>query len=285
MKKMTLIAAFIISGAAFSQNLKISEFHISSGSGNGGLQQGSIADFKVLAPSSTILTKDFSQFQTYGYPSFNSPGMYQSSSYSLQLGLQCAKMPKVTFRVGISHIGNFGALSAHGSFSETAAYDTLTSSQTGQQTFIDTTHTKSYDMTYSNQQIRLDGAMIFRMFPEKRWSLHAGLGASLGMSYRANTDIRYWEYSSGVGYYQGPGNNYNNYGSGTSESFKNKNSLGASLYIPMGVDFGIGKKRSFWMPFHLYLEARPSLNINSISGIGTNFSPGMNSVLGLRIKI
>ena len=283
MKKMTLLAVLVLSTAAFSQNLKISELHISSGTGNNGLQQGSIADFKILAPSSTILTKDFSQFHMYGYPSFNSVGMYQSSSYSLQLGLQCAKMPKVTFRVGISHVGNFGALSAHGSFYESAPYDTLTSSQTGEQTFIDSSHQKTYDMTYSNQQIRLDGAMIFRMFPEKRWSLHTGLGASIGMSYRANTDIRYWETSS-VNYdYQGSGN----YGSGTgmNESFKNKNSLGASLYIPFGVDFCIGKKREFWMPFHLYIESRPSLNINSISGIGTSFSPGMSSAAGLRVKL
>ena len=45
------------------------------------------------------------------------------------------------------------------------------------------------------------------------------------------------------------------------------------------------KKREFWMPFHLYAETRPSLNINSINGIGTSFSAGMSSAVGLRVKL
>ena len=283
MKKVTLMAALIISGAAFSQNLKISEINISSGSGSLGQEKGSLSDFKLLAPTSSILAMDFSQFKPNGDFYFHGPGQMnasQSSFYSLQLGLQCAKMPKITFRAGVTHISNQGAISAHGSYSETAAYDTLTSSQTGSITVIDTSHIKNYNMNYSNQQIRLDGAMIFRMFPENRWSLHAGLGASIGMSYRANTDIHYSEYST-----VSQNNNSSGSNNEQNESFKNKNSVGASLYIPMGVDFGIGKKRSFWMPFHLYAEARPSLNFNSINEIGTTFSPGMSTALGLRIKI
>ena len=187
-------------------------------------------------------------------------------------------MPKVTFRVGITHVSNEGALSAFGSYSQSFPYDTLTSSQTGEQTFLDSTNSKYYNMNHSNQQIRLDGAMIFRMFPEKRWSIHTGLGASLGMSYQSNTEIRYWESTS-----ISSGDYYEE--NGVSETFKNKNSLGASLYIPFGVDFGIGKKREFWMPFHLYAETRPSLNINSINGVGTTFSPGMSSAVGLRMKL
>jgi len=221
---------------------------------------------------------DLSQLKPYN-DIYNGFGLNSgSNSTSIQLGLQCAKMPKFTFRVGITHVSNFGLLSAHGGFTETARYDTLTSSQTGQQTFIDTSYSRSYHMNYSDQQIRLDGAMIFRMFPEKRWSLHAGLGASIGMSYRASTSIELWESS-----YNSTGNY--GYGTGTNESFKNKNSLGAALYIPLGVDFCIGKKREFWMPFHLYSETRPSLNINSINGIGTTFSPGMSSAVGLRVKL
>jgi hypothetical protein len=281
MKKVTLLAALILSTAAFSQNLKISEIHISNGSGSMEAQNGTLTDFAKLAPNSAILGMDLSQLTPYNYMYYRGFGMNSgSNSTSLQLGLQCAKMPKITFRVGLTHVSNYSLLSAHGGYSETAPYDTLTSSQTGQQTFIDSSYAKSYDMNYSNQQIRLDGAMIFRMFPEKRWSLHTGLGASIGMSYRASTSIRYWESSS---INSGSGSYYN--GNGLNETFKNKNSMGASLYIPLGIDFCIGKKREFWMPFHLYVESRPSLNINSINGIGTTFSPGMSSAVGLRVKL
>lgn len=280
MKKVTLMATILIQYTAFSQNIKISEIHISNGSGSMSNQEATLADFSKLAPNSDVIAMDLSQLKPYNDMYYNRYGMNQSSMLSLQLGLQCAKMPKVTFRVGLTHVSNYGLLSANGSYTETARYDTLTSSQTGQQTFIDSSHTKFYDMNYSNQQLRLDGAMIFRMFPEKRWSLHAGLGATLGMSYRASTMLQYWESSSITG-------GYDSYGpsEGINETVKNKNSLGASLYIPMGIDFGIGKKRSFWMPFHLYAETRPSLNIQSISEIGTTFSPGMNTALGLRIKL
>lgn len=279
MKKATLLAALILSTAAFSQNLKISEIHISNGTGFGGQINGSIDDFKTLAPNSSILAMDFSQYNPQGFPTYQTPGMNMSSSYSLQLGLQCAKMPKVLYRVGITHVSNAGVRSAFGSYFQSFPYDTLTSSQTGEQIFLDSTSTKYYNMNHSNQQIRLDGAMIFRMFPEKRWSIHTGLGASIGMSYQSNTEISFWEsssVSSGDYYYS---QNVQR------ESYKNKNALGASLYIPFGVDFGIGKKREFWMPFHVYAETRPSLNINSINGIGTSFSPGMSSAVGLRVKL
>ena len=281
LKKLSFLTVLAISGSVFSQKIKINEFHVSSGTASMNMPEGSLEDFKILAPNSVILTKDFSQFnQGYFNPMGFRYGMNQSSMYSLQLGLQCAKMQKATFRIGITHLSNYGLLSARGGYSVSAPYDTLTSSQTGQQTFLDTTYTKSYDLNYSNQQLRLDGAVIFRMFPDKRWSLHAGLGASFGYSYRANTNIRYSEYSS-TSYISSYSGSYTS----EQETFKNKNSLGASLYIPLGIDFGIGKKRSFWMPFHLYLETRPSLNINSISNLGTTFSPGMSSALGLRIKI
>jgi hypothetical protein len=283
MRKISLIAALTISGMALSQKIKITELHISNGTGFGGQINGSIDDFKTLAPSSSILAMDFSQFNPQGFPTYQTPGMNLSSTYSLQLGLQCVKKPNITCRVGITHVSNGGVLSAFGSYSQSFPYDTLTSSQTGEQIFLDSTNTKYYSMNHSNQQIRLDGALIFRMFPEKRWSIHTGLGATLGMSYQSNTNISYWESSSMFSsYYDG---NYYNQQNGEQESYKNKNSVGASLYIPFGVDFCIGKKREFWMPFHLYVETRPSLNINSINGIGTTFSTGMSSALGLRVKL
>jgi len=46
MKKVTLLAALVLSTAAFSQKIKITELHISNGSGFGGQINGSIDDFK-----------------------------------------------------------------------------------------------------------------------------------------------------------------------------------------------------------------------------------------------
>mgnify|MGYP000147020265 CR=1 FL=1 len=65
MKKATLFAALVLSTAAFSQNLKISEIHISSGTGSMRGQDGTLSDFAKLAPNSAILGMDLSQLKPY----------------------------------------------------------------------------------------------------------------------------------------------------------------------------------------------------------------------------
>ena len=50
------------------------------------------------------------------------------------------------------------------------------------------------------------------------------------------------------------------------------------------IDFQVGKKREFWKPIHLYAELRPGVNINQIAGMGTSFSAGNFSNLGLRFQ-
>jgi hypothetical protein len=58
MKKISLFAALVLSAAAFSQKLTISEIHISSGNGSLGTQDGTLTDFAKLAPNSAILGMD-----------------------------------------------------------------------------------------------------------------------------------------------------------------------------------------------------------------------------------
>jgi hypothetical protein len=69
------------------------------------------------------------------------------------------------------------------------------------------------------------------------------------------------------------------------ETFENKGGFGFGVYAPLGIDFQVGKKREFWMPVHLYMELRPGFNINQIAGLGTSFSAGNFSNIGLRFQI
>jgi hypothetical protein len=68
-------------------------------------------------------------------------------------------------------------------------------------------------------------------------------------------------------------------------TYENKGGFGFGVYAPLGIDFQVGKKRDFWMPIHLYLELRPGVNVNQIAGLGTSFSAGNFSNIGLRFQI
>ena len=97
MKKVTLLAALVFSTAAFSQKIKISEIHISNGSGSMGTQDGNLTDFAKLAPNSAILGMDLSQLTPYSYMYFNGFRMNSgSNSTSLQLGLHIRVIPTWT---------------------------------------------------------------------------------------------------------------------------------------------------------------------------------------------
>src|SRR5690606_33840629 len=131
-------------------------------------------------------------------------------------------------------------------------YDTLTSSQTGQVVYIDSVYTQNYSMDYVSEQLRLDGSVIFRTNPEGRWSLYAGIGFTVGLSVNATTEIYYSKYGRIETRYPNgqTSHSYQYYYPGSyiskTETFRNKTNFSVSPYIPMGVDFRIGKKREFW---------------------------------------
>lgn len=259
--------------------VSISEIYLQSGAFFG-QAKGSLADFQSLAPGSIILQQDLSAYQTYPQMYFNLPGQSQS----LNLGLQFAKMPNATLRVGLLHINQRNVLSTGGSYTETFTIDTLTSSQTGEQFFIDSMSTHGYNASYSQEQLRLDASLIFRYKAEQRWSFYGGIGANFGLSYNAVTQIRHGVSPFGDTYYGMFNDMVYDGGTSEKETFENKGGYGLGVYAPLGLDFQVGKKREFWKPLHLYMELRPGFNINQISGIGTTFSAGNFSNLGLRFK-
>jgi hypothetical protein len=280
MKKLVLSFALICFGASYAQ-VSVEGIYLQSGSFFSA-GKGSLSDFQTLAPSSSILQQDLSAYNTYPVFNFSFPGQSQS----LSLGLNLGKMPNATLRVGLMHINQGNALSTGGSYTETFRVDTLTSSQTGTQYFVDSFSTHSYNATYSQEQLRLDAALIFRYKADKRWSFFGGIGMNFGLSYNGVTQIRHDVSPYGESY---PFDLFNDimYSSGTHEheSFENKGGFGFGVYAPLGIDFQVGKKRNFWKPMHLYMELRPGFNVNQIAGLGTSFSAGNFSNIGLRFHI
>ena len=279
-KKVVVCALFFI-GLHANAQIKINELYLQSGAFFN-QSKGSLADFQTLAPQSSILQQDLSLYQNYPMYNFNLPGQAQT----LSLGLQLAKLPNATLRVGLTHVNQGSALSYGGSYTESFTVDTLTSSQTGEQFLVDSFSTHSYNARYSQEQLRLDASLIFRLNGEKRWSLYGGVGANIGMSYNCQTTVHQSVSPYGDSQFYGLFNDYIMYSDGVHqhETFENKGGIGVGIYAPLGLDFQVGKNRAFWKPFHLYAEMRPGLNITQISGLGTTFSAGGFSNFGLRVK-
>ena len=280
MKKILFSIALLSLGTAQAQ-ISINEIYLQSGSFFG-QNKGSLADFQTLAPGSSILQQDLSAYQTYPQMFFNLPGQSQSLSVGLGLG----KMPNATLRLGLMHTSQNNALTTGGSYTETFRVDTLTSSQSGEQYFVDSFSTHSFNANYAQEQLRIDASLLFRYNADKRWSFFGGIGANFGLSYNAATTVhhRVSPYGDYFGYGFINDLMFIDFGTHETETFENKGGFGLGVYAPLGIDFQLGKKREFWKPMHLYMELRPGFNINQIAGIGNTFSVGNFSNAGLRFQ-
>jgi hypothetical protein len=296
MKTFNILSTLLfatISFAAFGQEPKtikkisIQDIYIQTGFFSENNYNTSLSDFKALAPQSVLLNNDMSDY-------LQSSGINTTTNnmFSIMLGLQFSDKEKASYkanpllRLGINY---FSGTSITSGFykEERFPYDTLTSSQTGQTAFVDSLTSKRYSMNYSSEQLRLDGSLIFRTNPEARWSLFAGIGVNAGLSINANTDIYYRENSRTETRYTN-GSTFSSYGNynpdnGKTENFKNKSNFGLSTYIPMGVDFRIGKKKEFWKRTHLFYELRPGINITSIPELRTVTNSSIQHGLGIRV--
>ncbi|MEY3048671.1 MAG: hypothetical protein RL365_709 [Bacteroidota bacterium] len=287
MKKTFIFLGFLGASITVFSQIKFTQVHLSSGAYRQfGFTQSNITDFNPLAPGSSILMKDFSNYESsMGYYNFNYPfgmGMQNTSSFqSLQVGLSLPKC-QGTLRLGISNFSN-QLMSAYGSYYESHVVDTLISSQNGSMTFVDSTISRNVYGNYNNQQIRIDAAYVWEMNVGERWAFSAGAGFSFGLSYQSQTSLHYAEYT----------NSYQGYGSHTgdqtttieSETYKSPIAWGSNIYVPLGINFRIGTKRAFWKPWMIYSELRPQFSFNSIPNSGVKFSPGVGSSSGIRYNI
>ena len=253
-----------------------------------------------LAPQSKILKADLT-----GYSNTETYGANASSNFSMLMGLRFGNKEKSGYknnpilRLGFTYMNN-GSLASGYYQSTSKRYDTLYSYQTGTETYVDSISNRNYNVSYSSEQIRLDLSLIYRTDGKARWSFYSGIGANFGVSLNAYTNISYSNYTaiesdnqyyyptSSASYYPFSynfyGNPYPTDGTTQTETFKNKNNTAFSAYIPLAVDFRLGKKRTFWKRTHLFVEFRPGINSVSIPEIGTYTSAFFQTNFGFKIN-
>jgi hypothetical protein len=270
------------------KRISVYDYHVQAGISLERNNTATYSDFEKLAPNSVLLTNNLANYSSYNGVSLNGNNMF-----SAILGLQFSDKQKSLYksnpilRVGISYFSST-TLSSNVFNEVRKPYDTLTSNQTGQTIYIDSLITKNYSMNYTSDQLRFDGSLIFRTDSEARWSLFGGIGFTAGFSINANTYIHH-NNSLRTETRNQNGNVFFAYNPGSmdvnrSERFKNKTNFVASAYIPMGVDFRIGKKREFWKRTHLFYELRPGVNITTIPELRTITTASLQQGLGVRVK-
>lgn len=270
------------------KRMAIQEFYVQPGLLMQTSDNSSLADFQKLAPQSTLLKTNLTGYNQSGGRTFDADAML-----TILMGIHFSDKQKTAYkkgtslRLGVSYLAGSN-LVCNFNQSQNKRYDTLTSSQ-GQVIYRDSVVNRSLNMHYRSQQLRLDASLIFRTNPEARWSLYTGIGLTAGVSLNSNTDISYYTYGGLSDYdISTPNNIYTNYHSSgptqmKTEHYRNSSSIGASVYVPMGVDFRLGRKREFWKRTHLFYEARPGVSMTNISEVGSFANATIQHGLGLRV--
>ena len=275
MKLAVIVGAFFAGTWSLLAQMKITQIHLNSGFYRPfGHENTNISDFASLAPNSVLLSKNLSTFQ-------QEPGSQQVSFQSLLLGM---KLPSWsgTLRVGVANVNSI-LHSCHAHAYESYVVDTLISQQNGSMTFVDSIAQKFLIGQYSNQQIRLEAAYIWEMNAGDRWAFSAGAGVSFGLSYRSKTQVLYLENTNSYQGFNGTQGTQTHHTQ--TETFNNPMAFGANFFVPLGIQFQLGNKRPFWMPWMLYTEFRPQVALHSIPTLGFSFCPGIGATGGIRYNL
>lgn len=255
-----------------------------SGGFMGNTSQGlTLEEYRSFHPNSPILNKDLSNLS-------NSNDTYYNTSplFNLNYGFRLKKNTNLErkIRIGISY-RNYSSDNNGYYYSDSNPYDTLTSSQSGEEFYIDSSYTESLFFESYGQQLGLDFAYLFYTNPNGRWSFYTGFGAELGIGFNNKLNIVQTSYSGtsyNSNYYAPYINDYetNFY---EEETYNQNNTYYGRLYAPIGLDFRISKKHEFWKRMHLYTEFKPMVEIKSNELKDVQFNPGFGwSTFGLRFE-
>jgi len=220
--------------------------------------QGSLTEFKTLAPQSVLLKQNLAGYTQAGINS--SAGVYGSTVgvFSAGIGIRLSPEKIAAHKISPELRINFSYYSGDG----------LRNSYSKQ---VDTSTTFNYYMNYLTQQLRLDIAVIYGKDPNAHFSFYGGYGASIGLVINAYTTISYSDSTT---------SNFH------SETFNDKKgSFNYALFFPLGIDLKISERRAFWNHVHFCFELRPTFSINSIPELKTTINKGLYTSLGLKFSL
>ena len=265
---------------------KISQFQLSFG-GDRSLAPLSIDEneFNVLAPGAQIPANSMPYATQFGW---NAPTLNMNVAFHplKKNGLAGEYNKNRTFRAGLSAQG-ISAFIYNTSNSVTTRIDTLVSSANGSiYGFVDSIN---QDFTYSSYMataVKLDFSYLASTDVSKRFSFYSGIGLNFGLTVAPRTEIHSHSWDS-----ERITDTNDNFISTQSvynalnvnrQVYQNKMGYMAALYVPLGVDFRLGKKNEVMKKMHLFFELRPTISALSIPETKTYVYPSMQNCVGIK---
>jgi len=307
MKKTSFIVLFLLLACmGFAQenqqknnHTKVTSFSISFGFAVVNVNN-SLSDYNALKeatenPDLFIDPNDYSDyyFSSGGEGNFSPKINIGLTPYSKKKG-RYRYNREMRFGIGI----NSGNRSSFSFYKENSfRTDTLYTSDGIPKLYADSVITSYYDYSAEFTDINLSFSYLFKTNTKRRVYVYTGIGVEYGIAirsfvnvdYNQNAGIYYSENGQqpdGDFYYGYYGNSYwsqPNY-SGTTTDIKGITQfLRAS--IPLGIDFRISNNNSFFKHVNIYSEFNPGIELQMISGSGTNINPYFGvALVGLSYK-
>lgn len=287
------ICVILTQSISYAQNenkrIKLSEVSLQTGLFLESNSSGNVEEFRKLAPGTSLLNSDLSDYTKSISNQFNGFNMS-----SLQFGFVFRDKKSKTIKnnrmikIGITQFQSVPLSSAYQRFSE-LRYDTLISQSTGQVVFLDSMITQFYNMNYTISQIRLDLALVFSSSSEARFGISGGVGITAGTSYKSGAEITYSRTARNqqTDQYGNPTQDYTENFTHQSqiENVSSGKSSGASVYLPLSASFRIGENDTIWNKLHVFCEFRPGVNFSFIPGIRTIANGSAQIGFGLKMKV
>ncbi len=287
MKHLLASAFFLASISGFSQEYKPGKIDFSFGVGFQSYSSSSVVlnDFRAKFPDSELLQ---GEFDNHAY----SPYYYNtnaSTMINLLWGVHLKENAgfEQRLRIGVSYSGytpSYGSFYKENKF----AFDTLTSSVTGERTFVDSVYSENLSIYTSEKQVGLDVSYLLKANQHGRWGFYAGVGLEVGALLDAKATITRGDNSyltNGAGnYYENESMNF--YGNDHDyEEEKLDGGFYTSLYLPVGLDLRLSMKNEFWKKMHLYIELRPNVQYRNSSLTDNNLALGFGmAAFGVRAE-
>lgn len=265
---------------------KISQFQLSFG-GDRSLAPLNINqnEFNVLAPGAQMPANSMPYSTQFGWdaPTLNMNVAFHPTKRNESAGEYNKNR---TFRAGISAQG-ISASIYNTSNSFTTRIDTLVSSSNGSVFgFVDSTHRDFTFSSYLATAVKLDFAYLASTDVAKRFSFYSGVGMNFGITIAPRTEIHSHSWDSEQitdtnGNYISTQSVYNALNVNR-QVYQNKMGYMAALYVPIGVDFRLGKKNEVMQKMHLFFELRPTISVLNIPETKTYVYPSMQNCMGIK---
>ena len=267
------------------QSLHITDFAVSWGFQNHHNQAYAGPDLLSRVSQSDLIPNDLEDYQNENY--FLS---YGTAAFDIYAGLAWQKEGAATnkrLRFGLSYSQPI-LFSDSYFLDRRTPYDTLRSSRTGQEIYVDSLYNSRLRMNYSVTSLALSTAFLWSTNDAARFSFYGGVDLSLQVNLAARLSLERYDYSSKQinddtqpAYF---GEEYQQITSAR-ESYAESTSIGMGSSAVLGLDWRLGRPGSNLNNLHLFSEIRPGVALNFLPGKET-YSGFRNSVhLGLRFSV